>query len=65
MEFLLTIDKRIRVFEVARIIKMKDKLLNGNILEKLEIEREYWKRCLGFIYYLFLNSIFPPPIWKY
>lgn len=43
-DFLLTIDKRNSIFEVARTIKMKDELLKENVLEKFEIEREYWKR---------------------
>lgn len=30
--------------EVARTIKMKDELLKERVLEKFEIEREYWQR---------------------
>lgn len=43
-DFLLTVDKGQGVFEVAHTIKMKDKLLEERVLEKFEIEREYWKR---------------------
>lgn len=43
-DFLLTVDKGQGVFEVARTIKMKDESLNERILEKFEIEREYWQR---------------------
>jgi hypothetical protein len=43
-DFLLTIDKGQGVFEVARTIKMKDELLKERVLEKFEIEREYWQR---------------------
>ncbi len=43
-DFLLTVDKGQGVFEVARTIKMKDELLKERVLEKFEIEREYWKR---------------------
>lgn len=32
------------MFEVARTIKMKEELLNERVLEKHEIEREYWQR---------------------
>ena len=41
---LLTVDKGQGVFEVAHTIKMKDKLLEERVLEKFEIEREYWER---------------------
>lgn len=43
-DFLLTVDKGQGVFKVAHTIKMKDKLLEERVLEKFEIEREYWKR---------------------
>lgn len=43
-DFLLTVDKGEGVFEVAHTIKMKDKLLEERVLEKFEIEREYWER---------------------
>lgn len=43
-DFLLTIDKAQGVYEIARTIKMKDELLKERILEKFEIEREYWQR---------------------
>ena len=43
-DFLLTLDKGQGVFEVARTIKMKDELLKERVLEKFEIEREYWQR---------------------
>ncbi|WP_400244995.1 TnsA endonuclease N-terminal domain-containing protein [Niallia sp. JL1B1071] len=43
-DFLLTVDRGQGVFEVAYTIKMKDKLLEERVLEKFEIEREYWKR---------------------
>ncbi|MCY8235380.1 TnsA endonuclease N-terminal domain-containing protein [Priestia endophytica] len=43
-DFLLTIDKGQGTFEVARTIKMKDELLKERVLEKFEIEREYWQR---------------------
>lgn len=42
-DFLLTVDMGQGVFEVARTIKMKDELLKERVLEKFEIEREYWK----------------------
>lgn len=43
-DFLLTINKGQEIHEVARTIKVKDELLKENVLEKFEIEREYWKR---------------------
>lgn len=43
-DFLLTVGKEKDVFEVARTIKMKDKLLDERTIEKFEIEREYWHR---------------------
>lgn len=43
-DFLLTINNGQGVFEVAHTIKMKDELLKERILEKFEIEREYWRR---------------------
>lgn len=43
-DFLLTLDKGQGVFEAARTIKMKDELMKERVLEKFEIEREYWKR---------------------
>ncbi|OJE40244.1 transposase [Bacillus tropicus] len=43
-DFLLTVDKGQGVFEVARTIKMKDELLKERVMEKFEIEREYWQR---------------------
>lgn len=43
-DFLITVDKGQGVFEVAHTIKMKDKLLEERVLEKFEIEREYWER---------------------
>ncbi len=43
-DFLLTTGKEQGVFEVARTIKMKDELLKERVLEKFEIEREYWQR---------------------
>ncbi|MFA2811726.1 TnsA endonuclease N-terminal domain-containing protein [Bacillus mycoides] len=43
-DFLLTVDKGQGVFEVARTVKMKDELLEERVLEKFEIEREYWQR---------------------
>lgn len=43
-DFLLTVDKGQGVFEIARTIKMKDKLFDERVLEKFEIEREYWQR---------------------
>ena len=43
-DFLLTLDKGKGVSEVARTIKMKDELFKERVLEKFEIEREYWQR---------------------
>ncbi|MCJ7840926.1 TnsA endonuclease N-terminal domain-containing protein [Lederbergia sp. NSJ-179] len=43
-DFLLTVDKGQGVYEVAHTIKMKEKLLEERVLEKFEIDREYWKR---------------------
>jgi hypothetical protein len=43
-DFLLTINNGQGEFEVAQTIKMKDELLKERILEKFEIEREYWHR---------------------
>lgn len=43
-DFLLTLDKGQGVFEIARTIKMKDELFKKRVLEKFEIEREYWRR---------------------
>lgn len=41
-DFLLTLDKVQGLFEVVRTIKMKDELLKERVLEKFEIEKEYW-----------------------
>lgn len=43
-DFLLTVDRGKGVFEVARTIKTKDQLMKKRVLEKFEIEREYWQR---------------------
>ncbi|WP_020060802.1 heteromeric transposase endonuclease subunit TnsA [Bacillus sp. 123MFChir2] len=43
-DFLLSLDKGQGIIEVARTIKMKDELLKERVLEKFEIEREYWLR---------------------
>lgn len=43
-DFLLTINNGQGLIEVAHTIKMKDELLKERILEKFEIEREYWHR---------------------
>ncbi|PEO42219.1 TnsA endonuclease N-terminal domain-containing protein [Bacillus pseudomycoides] len=43
-DFLLSLDKGQGIIEVARTIKMKDELLKERVLEKFEIEREYWQR---------------------
>nr|WP_255255205.1 TnsA endonuclease N-terminal domain-containing protein [Bacillus pseudomycoides] len=43
-DFLLTVNKGHNVTEVARTIDMKDELLKERVLEKFEIEREYWQR---------------------
>lgn len=43
-DFLLTVNKGKETFEIARTIKMKDKLMDERVLEKFEIEREYWDR---------------------
>lgn len=43
-DFLLTMSNADGAFEVARTIKMKDELLKERVLEKFEIEREYWRR---------------------
>ncbi|GAE37133.1 heteromeric transposase endonuclease subunit TnsA [Halalkalibacter akibai] len=43
-DFLLTINNGQGVIDVAHTIKMKDELLKERILEKFEIEREYWHR---------------------
>lgn len=43
-DFLLTLDRGQGAFEDARTIKMKDELMGERVLEKFEIEREYWQR---------------------
>lgn len=43
-DFLITINKDNQFIDVARTIKPKDDLLNKRVLEKYEIERQYWKR---------------------
>ncbi len=43
-DFLITINKDDQFSDVARTIKPKDDLLNKRVLEKYEIERQYWKR---------------------
>lgn len=43
-DFLITINKDDQFIDVARTIKPKDDLLNKRVLEKYEIERQYWKR---------------------
>ncbi|WP_442961206.1 TnsA endonuclease N-terminal domain-containing protein [Pseudogracilibacillus sp. SO30301A] len=43
-DFLLTVQKGQNVTEVARTIKMKDELPKKHVLEKFEIEREFWQR---------------------
>src|SRR5699024_12849558 len=43
-DFLLTVGKGQGVFEVAHTISMKTELLQGRVLEKFEIEREYCER---------------------
>lgn len=43
-DFLITINKNGQFIDVARTIKSKDDLLNKRVLEKFEIERQYWKR---------------------
>lgn len=43
-DFIIDIDKGHGVFEVTRTIKMKDVLLRERVIERFEIEREYWQR---------------------
>lgn len=43
-DFLITIRDNNKFYEVARTIKLKDKLMNRRISEKFEIERIYWKK---------------------
>ena len=43
-DFLITYHNGKNTIELARTIKMKNELLKERILEKFEIEREYWKR---------------------
>src|SRR5699024_12725193 len=43
-DFLLQLNNRIVVCEVANTMKMKDKILEERVLEKFEIERVYWER---------------------
>lgn len=43
-DFLITINKDNQFIDVVRTIKPKDDLLNKRVLEKYEIERQYWKR---------------------
>lgn len=43
-DFLITINKDGKFIDVARTIKIKDDLLNKRVLEKFDIERQYWKR---------------------
>ena len=45
-DFLLTLDRGQGAFEDARTIKMKDELMKERVLEKFEIEREFFRaRC--------------------
>ncbi|WP_276916556.1 TnsA endonuclease N-terminal domain-containing protein [Aneurinibacillus aneurinilyticus] len=43
-DFFLTVSSENEVTEVARTVKSKDDLINKRIIEKFEIEREYWQR---------------------
>lgn len=43
-DFLITTKENNKNVEMARTIKCKDELLNKRVLEKFEIERNYWKR---------------------
>lgn len=43
-DFLITVNTQKGIVEEARTIKVKDELLKERVLEKFEIEREYWKR---------------------
>lgn len=43
-DFFLTVSKGEGVKEIARTVKLKDDLLDRRIIEKFEIEREFWKR---------------------
>lgn len=43
-DFLITINKNDQFVDLARTIKSKDDLLDKRVLEKFEIERQYWKR---------------------
>lgn len=43
-DFLVSVAYKDKIIEVARTIKSKDDLLNRRILEKFNIEKEYWKR---------------------
>jgi len=43
-DFFLTVSNCEGVKEIARTVKLKDDLLDRRIIEKFEIEREFWKR---------------------
>ena len=43
-DFLITMNYNNKVYEVARTIKPKDKLMNKRVLEKFEIERLFWEK---------------------
>ena len=43
-DFLITIETNSGIKQVARTVKSKDDLLSRRIIEKFEIEREFWKR---------------------
>lgn len=43
-DFLVTVSTGNGVKEVARTVKLKDDLLDRRVIEKFEIERQFWKR---------------------
>ncbi|WP_077706557.1 TnsA endonuclease C-terminal domain-containing protein [Virgibacillus dokdonensis] len=43
-KFLVTVRKNNKVYDVARTIKSKDDLFDERIVQRLEIEHEYWRR---------------------
>jgi hypothetical protein len=43
-DFLLTVSKENQNFDIARTVKIKEDLFNERVIQKFEIEREYWRR---------------------
>ena len=43
-DFLVSINYNNKLYEIARTVKSKDDLMNKRVLEKFEIEKQYWEK---------------------